>query len=75
MYVSVAGTGEAPGQYVSSQGVTGSASLCFTCSHRSLQPPFSVLTVPPERERVRPLSGCVSLYVGVCAWHAVSQVT
>lgn len=66
MCVSVAGTGEAPGLYVSSQGVTGSARLCFTFSHNSLQPPFTVFTAPPERGCVRPRSECVSLYVGVC---------
>lgn len=58
--------------YVSSQGVSGWAKLCCTFSHIILLPPFSVLTVPPEREYARLLSECVSVYVGVCAWHAVS---
>lgn len=72
MYLSVAGAGTATWLYVSSQGVSGWAKLCCTFSHIILLPPFSVLTVPPEREYARLLSECVSVYVGVCAWHAVS---
>ena len=66
MFVLVAGTGKAPGLYVSSLGVTGSARLCFTFSHSSLQPLFSVCTMPPERVCGRPLSECVSLCRCVC---------
>lgn len=47
-------------------GVSGSAKLCCTVSHIILLPPFSVLTMPPERECTRLLAECVSVYVGVC---------
>lgn len=66
MCLSEAGAGTATWLYVSSQGVSGWAKLCCTFSHIILLPPFSVLTVPPEREYARLLSECVSVYVGVC---------
>lgn len=52
--------------------MSDSANLCCTVSHIILLPPFSVLMMPPEREYARLLAECVSVYVGVCAWHAVS---
>lgn len=59
MYVSVAGSGTATGLYDRSRSVFGLTRLCYTFSHNSLQPPFSVLMVPPERECVKLLCVCV----------------